>query len=419
MTGRARRGLAAMLGAVALSSAAAVPSDPILLVYKLLAEGRDLSATDQLYALAFRKDGSVKSDMAAQSWQQYTPRLNGLTVPLRLAVGAAATPQDIAAVRAAERRDAIETIVAMARDRRIVVLNEAHDDPKDRAFGLAVAKALRPLGFTMFAAETFNNDKDPTRTDMAALVSRGYPTRQTGAYTADPVFGDFVRQTLALGYQPVAYEQTQEQEGPKDRDGSINVREEAEASNLAAAFARAPQAKFFVYVGYSHATKTPLPDGESGNTHLWMAGRLKQKTGLDPLTIDQTGLGSTNPSQASRTLRSMVKQGIDRPVVLFANGKPLRFGQYHDAVDLQVVYPSVRIVHGRPDWLKTIDRHPVRPPARLVPKSGRALVQAFLTREGPDAIPVDQVVLEPHDTRWFMLPNEPVRFVVKERAPTL
>lgn len=264
------------------------------------------------------------------------------------------------------------------------------------------------MGFTMFAAETFNNDKDPTKTDMAALASRGYPTRQTGAYTADPVFGDFVRQTLALGYQPVAYEQTQEQGGPKDRDGSINAREEAQASNLAAAFARAPQAKLFVYVGHSHVAKAPLSEGTGDKTHLWMAGRLKQKTGLDPLTIDQTGPGLA--------LRGIVQQqGLAGPVILFANGKPLRFGQYRDAVDLQVIHPSTCIVHGRPDWLETIGRHPVPPPVGLVPKRGRALVQAFLARERPDAVPVDQAVLEPRKTRWFMLPDEPVRFVVKER----
>lgn len=374
-----------------LSSPGLASGDPLASAWNLFDEGRDLSAVEQLHALAFRDDGRVANAIAADMWEQLSPRLDGLIATRPFESGAAgkpATPDDIAAVEAAERRDAIDTIVDMARDRRIVILNEEHDAPEDRAFGLAVAKALRPLGFTMLAAEAFANDEDPAKTDMTAL-----------------------------GYKPVAYEETAQQRLAKGGD-RIDRREDAQASNLAAAIAHAPQAKFFVYVGYSHATEAPIREEDDEHPHLWMAGRLREKTGLDPLTIDQTGLGAKNMAQSSRLLRGIVqRQGITRPVIPFVGGKPLRVGHYRDAIDLQVIHPVTHVTHGRPDWLGTMGRHPVRPAADLVPRSGKSLVQAFLASEGPDAIPVDQAVLEPCDTRWFMLPDQPVRFVIKESLP--
>lgn len=411
-------GLVASLAII--SSPVAASGDPLAAIWPLFDEGRDLSAVEQLRALAFRKDGSVANPLAEDMWEQLSPRLEGLAVAAPIERGDARKPaaaEDIAAVQSAERRDAIDTIVDRARDRRIVILNEEHDAPEDRAFGLAVAKALRPLGFTMLAAEAFTNDKDPANTDVTALAARGYPIRKTGTYIGDPVFGDFVRQALALGYKPIAYEETAEQRSANGGD-RIDRREEAEASNLTTAILRAPQTKFLIYVGYSHATEMPIREEDNEKVHLWMAGRLKQKTGLDPLTIDQTGLGAENPLQSSRLLRGIVqRQGISRPVILFSGGKPLPVGRYRDAIDLQVIHPVTHVIHGRPDWLLTMGRHPVRPAPNLVPKTGKALVQAFLSSEGSDAVPVDQAVLEPGDTRWFMLPDKPVRFVVKESFP--
>lgn len=404
-----------LVAAAALAVAAATPDEEIAAVHTLLMEGRDLSAVERFHALGFPvNDGPGNAD-AQESWRQYAPRLSGLIAPVPPATGEIAGAADIAAVATAERRDALTTIATLARDRRIVILNEAHDDPEHRSFALAVAKTLRPLGFSILAAETFNNDTDPSATDMAALTARGYPVRNTGVYTADPVFGDFVRQALALGYRPVAYEQTYAQwQGP--RSDAIDAREEAQAANLAAAIARLPQARILVYVGYHHAAKTALT--VDGRTHRWMAARLWQKTGSEPLSIDQTVLGSTSGTRSGRTLRDLARRrGLSRPTVLFGHGRPLRFGDWHDAEDLQVIHPAVRIVHGRPAWLAALGRHPVRPSAGLVPASGRALVQAFLPGERADAVPVDQVVVERGRPRWFMLPGGPVRFVVKERLP--
>jgi hypothetical protein len=78
------------------------------------------------------------------------------------------------------------------------------------------------------------------------------------------------------------------------------------------------------------------------------------------------------------------------------------------------MFETQLIVHGRPMWLTRMGRHAQKPDLKLYPARGHALVQAFLVGEGNDAIPIDQVVLRDESNPWFMLPDKPMRFVVKE-----
>ncbi|HLL59798.1 MAG TPA: hypothetical protein VK391_07925, partial [Allosphingosinicella sp.] len=134
-----------------------------------------------------------------------------------------------------------------------MILNEAHNSPRDRAFALAVAKALRPLGYSILAAEGFASDADPAKLEamMKMLAADKYPRLKTGFYLRDPVFGDFVRQSLALGYRPVAYEQVGANRALSPLE-QISAREQAQAENLVQRiFTRDRQAKVLIYVGYS------------------------------------------------------------------------------------------------------------------------------------------------------------------------
>ena len=71
------------------------------------------------------------------------------------------------------RRRAIRYARSSRRRRtRIVILNENHVTPCQRVFGTQVARALRPLGYTVLLAETFANGS-PAR--MANLAARGVP----------------------------------------------------------------------------------------------------------------------------------------------------------------------------------------------------------------------------------------------------
>lgn len=353
--------------------------------YTLLMNGRYLDA----FAEVEGADPGGVSDGLRSSYRQMRPNLDGF----HFVDPAAPPPQPpepaaLAAYDGAVAQDAIAAIVERARDRRIVIVNEAHDSPRDRAFILKLVEALRPLGFTHFGAETFvSHPPELASAAMSRLESERYPVLSTGTYTVDPMFGYLVRRAMALGYRPVAYEfaWTPASAG-KSRQESIAERDQAQAENLARTLkAAGPDARLLIHVGYSHATERPLPDGTE-----WMAGRLARLTGLDPLTIDQTSIGEGG----NAGLQRMLAERLDgAPAVFFKNGAPVRSGPYTEAVDLQVIHPPVTVVQGRPDWLRDTGRRALAIPAELLPTTGRRLVQLFVAGEADDAVPLDQALV--------------------------
>lgn len=326
---------------------------------------------------------------------------------------------EMAAIGQATARDALDEIAARAARTRVTILNEDHAVPRSRAFAYQVAKRLRPLGYDVLAAETFDNLPDVAAADtaMRKLMSDGYPRQSTGAYTADPVFASFVRGALALGYRPANYETTA-QTVSKDPAVQIAAREESEANYLVdRVLARNPGSKILIYVGFHHAAEAPIV--RDGKSTSWMATRLKLKTGIDPLTIDQTTFMPAPTSVPSRPIYPLAaSKAQGRSIVLMTGDTPLVIGEYAGVVDLQVVHPALPPIDGRPGWLADLDRKPVRVPERLRPGSGSALIQAFALNDAVDAVPLDQVMWD-HDAPApaLMLPAGPVRYAVQTAPP--
>jgi hypothetical protein len=307
---------------------------------------------------------------------------------------------------------AIEAIVRAARGRQIVILNEAHHVPRHRAFGMLLALELRKLGFEYLAMETFSPD-------VESLARRGYPTVADGFYSDEPLFGDFIRQALRAGYRPIAYEQTwvaaTESSDMVDR---IESREEAQADNLIERILKGnPGARLFIYVGYSHAYKG-FQEMPGNRRTAWMAERLRAKSGIDPLCIDQTSVIEPQPGSRDRALLDAIFAArTDDAVVLADKATPTRYSSPDTArIDVQVFHRPTKLLRGRPDWLAM---HGYRKPhaiqAKLLPTSGRRLVQAFVAGESAGAVPVDQVVVTAGDpVPVFMLPKGRFRFAFQE-----
>jgi hypothetical protein len=310
-----------------------------------------------------------------------------------------------------EVENAIAVIVREARNRQIVILNEAHHMPRDRAVGLDVARELRKLGFEYLAMETLAPAVDD-------LARRGYPVDATGHYSREPVFGDYIRQSLALGYKPVAYEQSAELLERKypDMFASIDAREEAQAQNLVdRVFKDHPQARVLIHVGYGHLAKGLTEMGD-GRKVAWMAERLRSKTGIDPLCIDQANAAQSAPFTVRALETVAFEARDDATIVLRDLRKDHEYWPGGRGVDMQVIHRTARLVDGRPDWLSMHGLRQPRPiPAKLLPRSGRRLVQAFVAGESADAVPIDQVLVtagEPPPV--LMLPKGKFRFAYQD-----
>jgi len=292
---------------------------------------------------------------------------------------------------------AIDAIVEEARHHRIVVINEAHHASQHRAFILRLLPRLRELGFSYYAAEAIAEDGK-------TLKSRGYPVRETGFYTNDHVFGDVVRQALALGLVPVAYEATDSQATSNDPIDDINLREQEQCRNLVERiFAKDAKARVILHVGFDHAMEKPKKEG--GREIHWLAARLAAATGEDPLTIDQTehserGLGKeSSPWKLAQSAGWLVE-----PIVLKRdNGDFHVSGHFAGLVDMQVLHPPTKWSDGRPDWLHSAGRSAFELPAEIQAQTGRLLAQVFVDSEGEDAVPFDRVILAPNAARPKLL----------------
>ena len=385
------------------------PSAAVMEGMRLLDEGAYLRGIERLEEGARAEPDPA--GLAYQMWQQSRPMIGAWAPPPLLSPKQPSLRAEAAAkIRRARVEEALPAIVAGARKTSIVILNEAHHSPRDRLFGLEVARALRPLGYDLLAAETFDNNSSA----VERMARERFPRRSTGAYLKEPVFADFVRQALALGYTPLAYEQTGEQR--RAGEPGIPGREEAEADNLAAIVRAHPDRKILIYVGFHHVTEAPIDEGSERIE--WMAARLKKKVGIDPLTIEQTELAEDATSHLGREAWALAAPRLKRTSILRLDGRPLAFGPYAQAVDLQVLHPATRLRDGRPEWLAALGRSPRAVPAALLPKHGRRLIQAFLASEPEDAVPLDQVIAEAgKPAPPLMLPRARIRFAFQDPEP--
>jgi hypothetical protein len=326
------------------------------------------------------------------------------------------TPEEIAAIESAQGRPAIREIVDRAKHTRVVILDEDHLTPRDRAFGLEVARSLRPLGYTILAAEALTRDKDDSVSiaKMQTLSKDGYVRRSSGYYLNDPVFADYLRQAIAMGYHLVSYESAGFTEETTE-EGVFVRREQEQTENIVhRALEENPDAKVLIYCGFHHAAKTELAS-DTVRGRLYMTARLKSLTGIEPLVIDQAEFAQAMYRPDVDINAIVSKKAKTESVVLMDGAKPLVVGLLTGAVDLQVVHPRTHIQDGRPDWLAILGRRPVEIPASLLPKSGTRLIQAFLANEAGDAIPIDQVLVTAgQPVPKLMLPKVSVRYAYQD-----
>lgn len=382
-----------------------------------LEKGDYLAAQRALTPRAFDPQGKPRDGMVYSNWSLFQSFIANEPAPAIAWSPSPPSARVVAAIAHAQLADPIAEIVRRARSTRIVILNEDHWVPRDRAFALQVARALRPLGYDVLAAETFRNSPQPALAEeMRVKLERdGYPRRDSGYYTQDPVFGDLVRQALHLGYHPAPYEATNYVPGSTRYD-SIVRRDQQEAENLLEHALKAyPRSKILVYVGFHHASEAPMPlDGDKEIE--WMAARLKRLSGIDPLTIDQTVLSPL--SGGNPALYALVAPRLrGRSAMLMADGTPLVVGDYAGKVDLQVAHPVAVRVDGRPDWLRSMGRKPVAVPANLAPLNGTRLIRAYIATEAEDAVPVDQVLVTAGKPmpKLMLLPGR-IRYEVEDAA---
>lgn len=325
------------------------------------------------------------TDLSTPTGQMYVQMLHAVgrhdvhaALPSRVASAASCAPWPAATD---DRRTVAARLAELARGTSIVIINEAHDESRHREVVRQLAIELRAQGYEHYAAETFS--------ELAGLhPDERFARVEVGTYTLDPAFGELLRTVKGLGYRLVAYEAEGEPPQPNATQADrIVYREETQANNLVERIFRAePQAKALIHVGFSHAAEVALQG--SGQPIEWMAARLKAKTGVDPLTIDQTRCASSSDAIELASVSTTLPPG---------------------AHDVSVAHPLTVLFRGRPQWRIDAGAIAVELPETLVSEKARTLIEARYDSEPPDAIPLDRLLLAPGERLPLLLPTGAIR----------
>lgn len=287
-------------------------------------------------------------------------------------------------------RSAVDVVVEQSRRRRIVMMNEEHRSSVQRAFLNLVLDGLIEEGFTHLALEAVNSNA------FEGINQRGYPVLSSGAYTLDPVLGDAIRRARAAGLTIVSYDYDHpDVPEPDDIQNPVvreNHREESAARHLQDLIDKNPSARLIVYAGRGHIAE------QAADGWLPMSARLKEKTGIDPLTVNLTHMVSyENRAYQHNAYHHASAQGLIgcEPVALLqANGEP--WSHMPGVFDLAVFHPRPETQYGRPRFLQMGG---LRKPVSLELENSQwkqpMLVQAHSKSESADAVPVDQFIAWP------------------------
>lgn len=265
----------------------------------------------------------------------------------------------------------LDHIVERARDAQVVIINEAHDAPRDRRFIADLAAELSKLGFQTYAAETLTRD-EPGKPGAFARAADGY-------YLREPAFGALYRQIAALGYTVIPYENTGAPVEGRHFTDAINAREVAQSSNLINRTLRIdPAQKVLVHVGHSHNRETV--NRIDGRDVRWMALRFKEITGIDPLTIDLTTYGAEADGVCA------AGPGVETDRDIYIARAPLTFER------------------NRPAWRLAAGQRFAEIPQSLRQTGARTIYEARFANEPADAVPVDRVLVDPGEDLPLVLP---------------
>ena len=318
--------------------------------------------------------------------------------------------KDITASPVADYRmlDALDAIESAADRQQVIMINEEHRTSFHRASTLQLLRRLYAKGFRYFAAETLD-PKD------AELQKRGFPTQNSGFYTADPVYADVIRAALKLGYKIVPYESFDVACRPPDDNPEFchDRRERGQAQNLYDRILKNdPQAKIFVHVGRGHNLKY------GDEKFSFMGKHFQEITKINPFVIDQLAFSERGDTAYENPLyRYLTKNNIlQKPSVYQApNG-----GFYNKGVgsgnDMVIFHPRMRYENGRATFLKmnglrrakkiNLKKLKLKADKNLFGGGEPVLIQAFYAQESADAVPVDQIILYPNkETPVLMLPK--------------
>lgn len=265
----------------------------------------------------------------------------------------------------------IDSLIAV---NKVIMINETHFNPRFRSIGTSILQSCYENGYRYLAVEALNEDD-------TLLNHRKYPLlNNTGFYCNEPLFGDFVRQALIMGYKLIPYDAYANSSLSRDElqaDNIINRTLDVDSN-----------AKILVYGGMGHICD---------NDYFYTMGKyFKAHSGINPLTIDFTYF----PERYSKNMEGEAQSffldiadsmKIREPLFMYDTS---RNKYYSIGTDITAILPRTHFSEkGIPDWKLYNDKITYQIKKKIIDKSGihDGLISARLFSEGYNSVPVDQI----------------------------
>jgi len=229
--------------------------------------------------------------------------------------------------------DAKGYILQEAEKYDFLLINEAHFIPQHRNFVRQLIPELSKLGYSNLVLEGIGMMNHGEQFDKE-IEQRGYPTTRSGFYIKEPEFGNLIREAVKYGFRIIGYDEGSGED--REIQGAKNILKAVEGS----------EGKTIVLCGWDH-----IKEVETGT--YWgfaLAGRLRQYTGKDVLTVNQTAYYE----RANRIYEDSIYQwtDFDQPKILVdSTRESFDVQENKEWYDLFVFHPRTKYLDGIPGWL--------------------------------------------------------------------
>jgi hypothetical protein len=224
--------------------------------------------------------------------------------------------------------DAREYIISRSKAEQVIIINEAHHNARHRTFTRSLLEGLYKNGYRYLGLEAIFD---------TAINVRNFATSETGYYTNEPEFGNLIYEARRLGFTLFSYEASEGKNGKE--------REIEQAQNIHTFMQQHTKGKYLIHCGYDHVFENEVRNWEKA-----MAGRLKEFSKIDPLTIDQVKFSEKSRPEYSHFFVSATK-ACSAFVLIDKHNKPFNGISEPKQTDITVIHPLTVYENGRPNWL--------------------------------------------------------------------
>jgi len=281
--------------------------------------------------------------------------------------------------------DAKKYIRENIKHQKIVMINELPNKPQHRAFTASLLAEFYEQGFRYLAMETLNPFSNGSLKQINML---------SGHYTCEPIGGELARIAITMGFSLVAYEDTSFNHTP-------NKKMYTQAQNIYKILQKDPSAKILV-----QAEGTHNEEGARSENAIPMAAYFKIVSGIDPLTIDQTGMTEgSNHAYGDAVYDFYTKKlAINTSVVCLKDNKSKDIFD-ENLCDIYIIHPPTKFKNGRANWNSM---NGLRNETAIQPiYQSLFFVQAYYSKEYNEKylgklVPADQTYINAPDGYYYL-----------------